>query len=311
MQPSPVREGGDFAGVSVCVATFNSSAFIARTLDAVLAQSYANFRVVISDDASSDATAEICERYAAADPRVEVHRHARRLGWVGNVNRVLGHAKGKYLMIMPHDDEIARDYLAALIAAMESNPDAAAAFTDMVAVGMDAEPRLWVFDSCDGVTRPADRAERIVARRGPWWVCYRSVVRMTAFREIGGLTTNWRGEFSADMPWVLRLAIAGELVRVPRVLYTKHRRPTSVSRLWSYGVLDRLAVLLSCWKAVAGSRLSTVSALPVYREICRQMYDAVMRPARKRMRKARSRFKTRVWKAGSRVKTLVRAAMSP
>lgn len=293
------------------MATCESSAFIARTLDAVLAQSYANLRVIISDDASSDATVEICDRYAVADPRVELHRHARRLGWVGNVNRVLGHAKGRYLMIMPHDDEIAPDYLAALVRALESRPDAAAAFTDMVAVGMDDEPRLWVFDSCDGVARPADRASRVVARRGPWWLCYRSLVRMSAFREIGGLTTNLRGEFSADMPWVLRLAIAGELVRVPRVLYTKHRRPTSVSRSWSYGVLDRLAVLLSCCKAVAGSRLSTVSALPVYREMCRQMYDAVTLPARRRMRKARSRFKMRIWKAGSRIKTRMRAAVSP
>lgn len=294
MALKPLLNEAGFSGVSVCVAACDSSAFIGRTLESILAQSYTNLRVIISDDASRDSTAEICERYANADPRVSVHRQTRRLGWVGNVNRALGYAEGEYLMIMSHDDEIAPDYVESLVAALERNPDAAAAFSDMVAVGTDRQPALRVFDGCDGLASPAQRAVQVVSRRGPWWVCYRSVVRMNAFRETGGLTRNLRGEFAADMPWVLRLAIAGELVRVPRVLYTKHRRPTSVSRSWSYGVLDWLAVLLSCWKAVAESRLSTAAAVPVYLAISRQMYDTVTLPARQGIRAAITRLMKRM-----------------
>lgn len=276
------------------MATFNASAFVAAALDSVLAQTYADFRVIISDDASSDGTLEICQGYAARDPRVSVYPQTRRLGWVGNVNRALRYARGSALMIMPHDDRLDPDYLAALVAALEDNPAAALAFTDLVVVTPGGERRLHVFDKCEGSSSPAERAVRIAQSEAPWWVCYRGVVRMAAFREAGGPATHWRGEFSADKPWLLRLAIAGELVRVPRVLYEKHDRETSVSRSWSFSRLDWLAVYLSCMRAVAQSRLSTAQALPVYKSILRQMNKTLTRRARRRTQSRCDRLKRRL-----------------
>lgn len=278
--------------VAICVATYNAAAFIATTLDCILVQTFNDFHVVISDDASSDNTVEICQRYARADPRISVHPHSRRLGWVGNVNRALELAKGEYLMIAPHDDAIEPDYISALVAALESNPEAAVAFSDMMELTIEGEQRLHTFDICDGLSSATERAVRILTIRGSWWTCYRGVFRSSVYKEIGGLRVHRGGEFSADLPWVLRLAMAGGLVRVPRVLYHKHRKPSSLAKSWKYGTKNRLAVLCACGRAVSESRLSVKQRLPVYRALCRKMAMLLVHDARKRFGSCRNRAKS-------------------
>lgn len=295
MRQTAVTNDEPLSGVSVLLVTHNAAAFITTALDSILAQTYANFRVIISDDASSDGTIEICERYVS-DPRITLYAQTRRLGWVGNVNRALEYAKGKYLMIASHDDELDPEYLASLVDALEAHPNAVVAFSDMVEHTLEGECRLHVYDRCEGLTSSRDRALKIIRGCGPWWTCYRGVVRTAVCREIGGLRTHWGGEFSADMPWVLRLAIAGQLVRVPRVLYQKHRKTTSLAKSWTYTRKDWIAVLCSCLQAVVESRLPTTQALPVYRAICRRIALLVMGVARKQLLQYHSHVKSLLFK---------------
>jgi glycosyltransferase involved in cell wall biosynthesis len=97
--------------VSFGMPVYNGAQKIAQALDSVLAQSLADFEVVISDNASTDATSEICRDYERRDPRVRYFRNERNLGVARNYNRVFDLARGEYFKWTPHDDLLAPDFL--------------------------------------------------------------------------------------------------------------------------------------------------------------------------------------------------------
>ena len=91
--------------VVALVPAWRSAAFIQETLDSLGAQTYPNLHVLISDDASPDNTAEICEAFAARRANTRVIRQAKNLGWIGNVNALLREAAGDYFFFAFHDEE--------------------------------------------------------------------------------------------------------------------------------------------------------------------------------------------------------------
>ena len=66
----------------VCIGlpVYNGEATLEEALESLLAQTYANFEVIICDNASTDATREICERFVARDPRLRYERNSSNIG---------------------------------------------------------------------------------------------------------------------------------------------------------------------------------------------------------------------------------------
>lgn len=91
--------------VSVNITTFNRAQFLGRCLDSVLNQNYRNIEVVIVDDASTDNTTEVAERYRQQDDRVKYFRHAQNKGNAYARNTALSQCKGLYVAFMDDDDE--------------------------------------------------------------------------------------------------------------------------------------------------------------------------------------------------------------
>jgi hypothetical protein len=91
--------------------------------------------------------------------------------------------------------------------------------------------------------------------------------RASAAREIGGLKRNLAGEFSADLPWLIRLALIGEFVRVPEALVVKRLTKQSVSVTWQHDRWQRFARICSCLAAVRDSRLPPLEKLRLQSDI--------------------------------------------
>ena len=91
--------GANLPRVVALLPAWNSATFIEPTLESLAAQTYGNLEVLISDDASSDATAELCTCFAAGRPQFRLMRQARRQGWIGNVNALLREARADYLFL--------------------------------------------------------------------------------------------------------------------------------------------------------------------------------------------------------------------
>lgn len=101
MAPGPVSISPT---VDILLATFNGERFLAQQLDSILGQSYAAWRVLISDDGSADATVAIATAYAARDERISVVNTARQGGVVANFQKALQYGKSDYLMFCDQDD---------------------------------------------------------------------------------------------------------------------------------------------------------------------------------------------------------------
>jgi glycosyltransferase involved in cell wall biosynthesis len=248
--------GGAPPRVVALVPAWSGAAFIARTLDALAAQTYSDLAIVISDDASPDDTAAICDRYAARDRRFRVIRQPRNLGWVGNVNALLREASGDYLLFAFQDDWLEPTYVARCVSALEANPRAIMAFTDITLVHPDAAQEDKSYPTLDGLTDRLRRARRVARQEGSWWIPNRGVFRASAAADIGGLRRHLAGEFSADWPWLLHMSLLGEFVRVPEQLCTKIYLARSLSRSWKFGARAWTAVTISATGTVLRSRIS-------------------------------------------------------
>ena len=105
--------------VSIGLPVYNGEPFLSETIDAILAQTYEDFELIISDNASTDATKKICCRYAVRDKRVSYYRNQHNIGATGNFNQVFELASGQYFKWAAHDDLHAPNYLARCVEILE------------------------------------------------------------------------------------------------------------------------------------------------------------------------------------------------
>ena len=109
--------------VSFGLPIYNGEEFIATALDSILSQTFANFELIISDNASTDNTQEICQEYAAKDGRIRYYRNQENIGAAPNYNRVFELAKGKYFKWVAHDDLLDPNFLEKCVTVLESCPE--------------------------------------------------------------------------------------------------------------------------------------------------------------------------------------------
>lgn len=109
------------ARITVVMGVHNGERYLAEAVDSVLAQTFGDFRFVVVDDASSDATAEILAGFG--DPRLEVLRNERNLGLPGSLNRALERVDSPLVARMDADDRCHPERLARQLAFLEANPD--------------------------------------------------------------------------------------------------------------------------------------------------------------------------------------------
>jgi len=107
--------------VSIGMAIYNEEKFLRQALDSLLAQDFADFELIISDNASEDATQAISLEYAARDPRVRYHRNETNVGGTENFNRAFRLSSGEYFMWAGGHDVWAPTYLSRCIEVLESD----------------------------------------------------------------------------------------------------------------------------------------------------------------------------------------------
>ena len=108
--------------ISVCIDSFNYGRFLPEAIDSVLAQTFADFEVIILDDCSTDDSFEIAKQYAERDRRIIARRNCQNLGMVKNRNACLALARGEYVKWLHADDFLcSTDALAKMAAALDGN----------------------------------------------------------------------------------------------------------------------------------------------------------------------------------------------
>ena len=257
---------GGLPRVVALLPAWNAAAFIERTLESLAAQTYGNLEVLISDDASADDTAAICARFAATQAQFRLIRQTRRQGWIGNVNLLLRQARADHFFFAFHDDPPKPTYVASLVEALRRNSRAVMAFSD-IEVARESGSSNQSYTELDGVAERLERARRIINKQGLWWIPNRGLFRADAAARIGGMRKHLAGEYAADWPWLLHLALLGEFVRVPQPLITKVWRQAGLSMSWKETTWHTFGVATACAREIARSGIPMVEQAALYRAL--------------------------------------------
>src|SRR5271157_591230 len=140
--------------VSVGMPVYNREKYLAATIEAHLNQTFGDFELILTDNASTDRSEDVCRAYAAKDSRVKYFRNPQNLGAAGNYARCFELSSGEYFRWTPSDDLVSPNLLERAVQILDADP------TVMVAYGRtklidgqgniigDFEENLHLMDDC-------------------------------------------------------------------------------------------------------------------------------------------------------------------
>lgn len=215
--------------VSVGLPVYNGDPYLEEALTSLLAQTHTDLEVVISDNASTDRTQEICEAFAARDPRVRYIRQPVNQGAAFNHNAVVRAATAPYFRWYSYDDRLDPRCIEACAAVLDSEPDVVLAWPLTTVIGADG---AVVSDYRDDL--PFDNRSPVTRLRslldGPTdqthlHMCYPvyGVVRREVFLSTHLLGSNP----AADTTLLVELALRGRWRLVPERLFYNRRHAAS------------------------------------------------------------------------------------
>lgn len=115
--------------VSICIPTFNGAGHLENTLKSVVAQSYSNLEIIISDHGSTDSTESIVRNFIAQDSRIQLVKCEDKSSVASNWNYAIQHSKGNLVKLLCQDDILLKNCITQQVAALEQNSDAVFCFS--------------------------------------------------------------------------------------------------------------------------------------------------------------------------------------
>lgn len=254
------------------VPAHNSSKFIIKTLEHLAVQDYPNLEIIICDDASTDATYEICQRFASQHSNFKVLRNDRNLGWLKTSERMWEIAVDHcdFCFSNPHDDHPTPHFVSNLVNLMRDKPNVVLAIPGMKNIYSDGS----VVDSFyKSASNEADLTKRTiqVAKRNVhyWWAAYHGLHRTSAVKKNLPISKLPFGEpeFTVDLVWVVKMALKGEFVTSDQILLHKYYIKNSVSNRWAHNSLNRLALWTAILKEFRIAEIAKEDKKKLWREV--------------------------------------------
>jgi glycosyltransferase involved in cell wall biosynthesis len=206
---------------------YNGEKYLAEAIEAHLNQTYSDFELILTDNASTDLTEEICRSYAAKDSRVKYYRNPQNLGVAGNFRRGFELAVGGYFRWSPSDDLVSPNLLQRAVEILAHDPSIFVAYPrtklidDKGLITGDFDENLHLLDD-----RPSDRwrAVRRNIRMGnlPYGLSRSSILRKT------GLLRNYTG---GDFPLIAEMSLYGKFFEIPDAFFYRRMHEQASSAM--------------------------------------------------------------------------------
>lgn len=203
--------------VTIGMPVYNEGRFIEQSLNSLLAQSYKNCEILISDNASADGTAELCERISRTDERVSYNPSKTNIGAAANFQRVLELASGRYFMWAAGHDLWSENLVSECVAQLEAHPTAAIAFATS----------NWIDEAGQSLARESGYSD--TCGMGPmarfftvlWGNMHPvlGVIRLDYLRRTRGLQRF----AAADLVLLSELALMGDFIYAPGASWSRRQ----------------------------------------------------------------------------------------
>lgn len=220
--------------LTIGLPVYNGENYLAESIDCLLAQTYTDFELVISDNASSDGTEEICRKYAAADDRIRYVRQPVNIGAAPNHNFLVEQARGELFKWAAHDDLFAPKLVESCVELLDANRDAALAHAYMAIVDEHGEV-IETYDytlRTDSASTPERFADLLFTDGGD---DFYGVIRTDVMRAIAPHDSY----HNAGRKLVAEMALYGRFLQVPEVMFYRREHPGRGDRLGSVRAVCR------------------------------------------------------------------------
>jgi glycosyltransferase involved in cell wall biosynthesis len=210
--------------ISIGLPVYNGEQFLEKTLDSILAQTFKDFELIISDNASTDRTQEICQEYAHKDRRVRYYRNEKNIGAAPNYNRVFELSRGEYFKWASHDDLCAPEFFERCINVLKENPSVVLCFSKTVVIDEYGQFLRSFSNNLDlSSKKPYERFKKYRERLSKSNFCD-PVFGMMRTSQLK--TTPLIGSYiSSDMTLLGELALLGEFYEIPENLFFRRHHP--------------------------------------------------------------------------------------
>jgi glycosyltransferase involved in cell wall biosynthesis len=202
--------------VSIGLPVYNGERYVGTAIEAILAQSFTDFELIVSDNASTDRTEAICALYAARDARVRYYRNEENLGAARNFDQTFERATGAYFKWAAHDDVIAPNFLSECVAVLDRDPSVVLCYSEMKIID---ETGSFVDDYDSelvnvAAAEPSRRFTDLVLVDHP---CYELFGLMRA--DVLRKTSLLRGYIASDRVLLAELGLHGRFHTIPTCLF--------------------------------------------------------------------------------------------
>ena len=204
--------------VSIGMPVYNGAEFLPDALDAILGQTFRDFELVISDNASTDGTEAICRAYAEEDRRIRYHRNEENLGPAENFNRVAERARGIYFKWAAHDDVCAPTFLERCVATLDEDSSVVLAYADTQIIDEAGEVvRHYGYELETGAAAPPARFNSLIGvdHKRHTAVEVFGLIRADALRATSLIGYYARG----DSALLAHLSLLGRFYKIPEPLF--------------------------------------------------------------------------------------------
>ena len=206
--------------VSIGMPVYDGERYIENALNSILAQTFTDFELIISDNGSTDKTEQICRTYASQDQRIRYYRHDQNLGAGWNFDRVAELATGKYFKWACHDDLCALEFVQKCVEILEQNSSLVLAYPKTLIID-EHEAEIERYE--DQFHLQSDRASQRfknyhhLVRYGHQCHPFHGLIR----RQILGQILPLGSYPSSDLVLLGKLALYGKFYEVPNHLFWK------------------------------------------------------------------------------------------
>ena len=200
--------------LTIGLPVYNGEKYVAESIEALLGQSFTDFELIISDNASTDGTGDISRRYEKQDSRVRYFRQPQNIGLAPNHNFVAEQARGELFKWASNDDLYARDLLERCVDALDKHPDVVLAHSWTARVDASGTvTKAFEYPLNTASPRAPERFRSLLFVSGgddDYGVMRTEVLRRTAMKE---------SYHHADRTIIAELSLYGRFYQVPDWLY--------------------------------------------------------------------------------------------
>jgi glycosyltransferase involved in cell wall biosynthesis len=221
--------------VSIGLPVFNGEKYLRESIDSILAQTFTDFELIISDNASTDATQDICQEYLTKDSRVKYHRNISNVGGHNNINITIKLSRGKYFRLAADDDVCAPELLAKYVSVLDRDPSVVLCYSTFMKIDENGQQIELIDTDMASSSQPHLRFQKLAHPKHNCETAYGLVV-MNTLRK----TDLFLNYSDADRTLLAELSLYGRYHHIPETLFFKRYHPGMSTEVYP-DALERMA----------------------------------------------------------------------